>query len=72
MTACIKTGTKVVVEDVAEDKAEDKLVAEIVLEVDKQDEPGQPRHPVEVTVIPMATAHTTVQIIVRLDQCIKM
>ena len=60
------------VEDVAEDNAEDKLEAEVVLEVDKQDEPGQPRYPVEVTVIPMATAHTTVQIAVRLDQRIIM
>ena len=68
MIACIKICTKVVVEDAAEDKVE----AEVVLEVDKQDESGQPKHQEEVTAIRMETAHTTGQIIIRLNQRIKM
>ena len=42
-----------------EGAAEDKVEAEVGLEVDKQDEPGQPRHQEEGTAIHMATVHTT-------------
>ena len=72
MTACIMPGIKDVAEDEAEGKDEVRREAEVVQQVDRQDGSGQPRRPGVVTVIPMATVHTTVQIAVPRVQRITM
>ena len=64
MTACIKPDIKDVVEDEAGDRDEVRQEEEVVQQVDMQEGSGQHRRPWVVTVIPMATAHTTVQIAV--------
>ena len=72
MTACIKPDIKDVVEDEAGDRDEVRREEEVVQQVDRQGGSGQHRRPGVVTVIPMATAHKTVQIAVAQVQRITM
>ena len=64
MTACIKQDTKDVVGDETVDRDESRREEEVAQQVARQGEVGQHRRPEEVTAIPTATAHTTVQIAV--------
>ena len=72
MTAYIKPDIKDVVEDEAGDRDEVRREEEVVQQVDRQEGSGQHRRPGVVTVIPTATAHTTVLIVVPPDQLITM